>query len=189
MKPLIKPTDNAIADWLSSIHSESLTFDISSKDATKGFFEDHFRVRLGTGDQCFRQACKALCTWKMFPLSMVTLTPALPRLEEGSVLAVTFRAGPFWTVNPSRIENVESKASTERESFSIAYATLPTHVECGWEQFMVELNHDDDSVWYSINVHSRPAWWPVWLVLPYARHQQRKFRRLSGEAMLKTVQD
>ncbi|MGZ0168853.1 MAG: hypothetical protein ACKVHE_04810 [Planctomycetales bacterium] len=58
MKPLIKATDNAIADWLSSIHSESLTFDISSKDATKGFFEDHFRVRLGTGDQCFRQGAR-----------------------------------------------------------------------------------------------------------------------------------
>ena len=189
MKSLTKPTDEAINDWLSTIGSEPLTFEINSPDATAGFFEDHFCIRLGTGSDCYKRACNELRTWKMIPASMVTLTTALPRVTEGSVLAVTFRAGLLWTTNPCRIVNVTSKTSNERESFSIAYATLPTHVERGWEQFMVELNHEDDSVWYSINVYSRPEWWPVWLALPYVRYQQRRFRHLSGEAMLESVQE
>ena len=189
MKSLIRPSTEAVADWLSECSSERLTFNITSEDTTRGYFKDEFRIQLGTGPDCYRKACAALKEWKMFPSSMATLTPAVPTVEEDSPLAVTFRAGPLWTVNPCRIVDVASEDSTDRTSFSIAYATLPGHVEQGWEQFAAELCHEDDTVWYAINVYSRPKWWPVWLVLPYARYQQRKFRRLSGEAMLTAIRN
>lgn len=189
MKSLIRPSTAAVADWLSKCSSERLTFDITSEDATRGYFKDEFRIQLGTGSDCYRKACSALEKWKMFPSSMATLTPAVPTAEEGTPLAVTFRAGPLWTVNPCRIVDATTTESAEGESFSIAYATLPGHVEQGWEQFAVELRHEDDTVWYAINVYSRPKWWPVWLVLPYARYQQRRFRRLSGEAMQTAVRN
>ena len=57
----------------------------------------------------------------------------------------------------------------------------------GCEQFVVERRHEDDTVWYAIQVYSRPSWWPVWLVLPYARYQQRRFQRLSGEAIMTAI--
>lgn len=189
MKSLIKPSTAAITAWLSECRSERLTFKITSDSATRDYFNDEFRIQLGIGSDCYRQACSAIKEWKMFPSSMATLTPAVPTVEEGSPLAVTFRAGPLWTVNPCRIVDVASEDSTDRKSFSIAYATLSGHVEQGWEQFVVERRAKDDTVWYAINVYSRPRWWPVWLVLPYARYQQRKFRRLSGEAMLTAVRD
>jgi len=179
MKSLITPSTEAVADWLSECCSERLTFDINSEDATRGYFKDDFRVQLGTGPDCYRKARSALEEWKMFPSTV----------EQGSTLAVAFRAGPLWTVNPCRIVDVTTTKSAVGESFSIAYATLPGHVEQGWEQFVIERRAEDDTVWYAIHVYSRPKWWPVWLVLPYARYQQRRFRRLSGEAMLTTVRN
>ena len=187
MKSFFKPSSAAITAWLSTIQAQKPTFDIGSKDETRRHFKDHFRIQLGSGHDCYRKACQAIAEWKMFPTSMAELTPVTPAVEEGADLAVTFRAGPLWTTNPCRIVSVVNEKSTRKESFSIAYATLPGHVERGWEQFKVELNNEDDTVWYEINVYSRPKWWPVWLVLPYARNQQRRFRQLSGEAMLAAI--
>lgn len=187
MKSFFKPSSAAITAWLSTIRTQTPTFDIDSKDATRGHFKDRFRIQLGSGHDCYRKACQAIAEWKMFPTSMATLTPATPAVEEGADLAVTFHAGPLWTTNPCRIVSVVNEQSTNHESFSIAYATLPGHVEQGWEQFKVALNNEDDTVWYEINVYSRPKWRPVWLVLPYARHQQGRFRQLSGEAMLAAI--
>ena len=189
MKSLFKPSSAAITAWLSSLQTRKPTFDIGSEGATRGHFKDRFCIQLGSGQDCYQKACQGLAEWKMFPGSMATLTPAAPAVEEGTGLAVTFRAGPLWTTNPCRIVSVVNEKSTSGESFSIAYATLPGHVEQGWEQFRVAMDYEDNTVWYEINVYSRPKWWPVWLVLPYARHQQKKFRRLSGEAMLEAMNE
>ena len=70
------------------------------------------------------------------------------------------------------------------DRFGFAYGTLPGHIESGRELFLVEWNRADDSVWYSIDVFSRPAFWLIWLGYPYARWQQARFRRLSAAALL-----
>ena len=114
---------------------------------------------------------------------MATLIPESPSIEVGTILAVRFHIGPLHTINPCRIIDVNSVRNIEIESFGFSYVTLPGHIECGLEEFLVEYDYRDCSVWYSIHVYSRPEWWPVWLVLPYARYLQREFRQLSGEAM------
>ena len=189
MKSLIRPSTAAVTDWLSECRSERPTFDITSDGTTRGYFKDDFRIQLGTGADCYRHACSALKEWKMFPSTMATLIPSLPTVEQDTDLAVAYLAGPLWTVNPCRIVDVTTTKSTNGESFRITYATLPGHVEQGWEQFAVERRHEDDTIWYIIQVYSRPKWWPVWLVLPYARYQQRRFQHLSGKAIMTAIRD
>lgn len=189
MKSFRRPRDITISPWLLSLNSVRPTYETTSSNPVRGFYEDRYRVHLGTGRDCFEAACNAIRTWKMFPSQMATLIPASVPIEKGTTLAVIFSAGPLWTVNPCRITDVVCESQAERESFGLAYSTLPGHIECGREEFLVELEHADNSVWYSIHVYSRPEWWPVWLVLPYARYQQRKFRRLSGEALTAAINE
>jgi hypothetical protein len=71
--------------------------------------------------------------------------------------------------------------------YGFAYGTLPDHPERGEERFFVEWNQADDSVWYDLLAVSRPGHWLARLGYLYARYEQAKFRRLSGEAMQRTV--
>jgi uncharacterized protein (UPF0548 family) len=65
-----------------------------------------------------------------------------------------------------------------------AYGTLPGHAEDGEESWMVE-HRDDDSVWITIRVFSRPAnrwWWAVYPALRVAQeyYTRRYLRALAG---------
>ena len=62
--------------------------------------------------------------------------------------------------------------------FGFAYGTLPDHVECGEERFMIEWLADD-SVWYDILAFSRPRHPLVRLSSPLARMLQKRFARES----------
>lgn len=189
MKSFHSPSNSTIDAWLSGLHSTSPTYNSNSPENVRGFYEDHYRIRLGTGRACYETACNAIRAWRMFPSQMATLVPETVPIEEGSALAVIFRAGPLWTVNPCRITKVTNQTTPEKECFGFTYSTLPGHIECGREQFLVEQDHADNFVWYSIHVYSRPEWWPVWAVLPYARFLQRKFRRLSGETLIAAINE
>jgi len=189
MKSLRKPTDAAVLNWLETLETAHPTCEVNWSEVTSSFREDHFTIKLGSGRETYGSACRAIQTWRMFPPQMTRLVPASPAIEDGSIVSVRFRAGPLWTVNPCRIVDVIDQRLPGKNSFGFTYVTLPGHIERGREMFLVEWDHADDSVIYSIRAFSRPSWWPVWLVFPYARHQQRRFRQLSGDAMLAAVRE
>jgi uncharacterized protein (UPF0548 family) len=137
---------------------------------------------------------------------------ALPR--PGEVVAVLYRSYVFrlWMLFPARVVYAVEEAARgvrehpdriaiERESnaigrltpparlsrFGFAYGTLPDHPERGEERFIVEWNHADDSVWYDLLAFSRPCHWLARLGYPYARYEQARFRRQSGQAMQAAV--
>ena len=66
----------------------------------------------------------------------------------------------------------------ESRRFGFAYGTLPDHVECGEERFLIEWQLDD-SVWYDIFAFSRPQHPLVRLSKPLARRLQKQFARDS----------
>jgi uncharacterized protein (UPF0548 family) len=141
-----------------------------------------------------------------------TPDPLAPQ-EPGDVVAVLYRARPFclWMLFPARvvyvIDDPIEMASGVREHpdgagtsnkpdpigrltrparrarFGFAYGTLPDHPERGEERFLVEWSQADDSVWYDLLAISRPGHWLARVGYLYARYEQAKFRRLSGEAM------
>src|SRR5678816_4077636 len=104
----------------------------------------------------------------------VTIVPRGVEVKTGSVVAVKARAFGTWSLNACRVVYVID----ESRRFGFAYGTLPDHVECGEERFLIEWLLDD-SVWYDILAFSRPQHPLVKLSSPLARRLQKRFARES----------
>lgn len=151
-----------------------------------GYVLDVYRARLGTGANVFEQAREALRQWRMLRLGW--LEPCWPHaaVEEGEPIATMARVCGLWTVNVCRVVHVvDEEGPTSR--YGLAYGTLPGHVECGEEQFLVEWRKADDSVWYEVRAVSKPGGWLAWLTYPLMRRLQRRFGRDSLAAMRAAV--
>lgn len=119
----------------------------------------------------------------MFPKPWTFIAPDNTPIQEGITLAMCARVLGFWWLNSCRIVYVIDK---ERQ-FGFAYGTLPGHVECGEELFLIEMAYDG-KVDYQLKAFSTPHNWLVRLFYPIARAHQRKFARDSKAAMLRFVQ-
>ncbi len=193
---LRRPTHGAVTAFLRdqdaagqlSYAEQGATRDNATSPA--GYTLDHNRVRLGSGDTSFDAACRALRTWRMFPVPWTTIMPEAAPIRTGQTVAMLAHALGFWWLSACRIVYVIDETATEgevRRRFGFAYGTLDAHVEQGEERFSVEL-HADGSVWYDLRAFSRPRFWPVRLGKPLARRVQRRFVRESKAAMIAAVQ-
>lgn len=191
-----KPTADFVSLYLQARADEPFSYSevgVSRNSAATQLRVDTHRVPLGTGEVTFQRSRNAIKTWQMFPREMVTLYFADRPIESGTIVAVLFRAPGFWSLNPAKIvyvidDEVEHPGKRIRR-FGFAYGTLADHLECGEEQFLIEWNLEDDTVFYRLTAYSRPQHWLVWLGYPYARQQQARFRRLSGKAMQRAVKE
>ena len=183
---LRQPSEEVVRRFITS--QRDLPFSYSQVGATEtqppaGYSVDHNRIRLGEGEDTYRQAVSALRSWKQFDLGWVTIVPPQIPLDVGATVAVQAKAFGFWSLNAARIVYlIEEDGTTKR--FGFAYGTLPDHVECGEERFSVEL-HEDDSVWYDIFAFSRPQHTIVKLAFPFARSLQKRFARESLAMMVR----
>jgi uncharacterized protein (UPF0548 family) len=151
---------------------------------------DHNSVLLGTGEAAFSRGQEALARWAMFGTGFTTIAPAAPAITEGQIVGVVVRAAGLWSVSYTRIVYVlarEESADGRVVRAGFAYGTLPAHLECGEERFLVEWHRDDDTVWYDLLAFSRPQHPLVRLAYPYARRMQRRFARASLTAMQEAV--
>ncbi len=121
-----------------------------------------------------KRAVEALKNWRQFDLGWVTIVPRGVAIEVGATVAVKARAFGTWSLSASRVVYVID----EPRRFGFAYGTLPDHVECGEERFLIEWLADD-SVWYDILAFSRPRHPLVRLSSPLARLLQKRFARES----------
>jgi uncharacterized protein (UPF0548 family) len=169
---------NYLADWqtapLSFTHRQGV-----EHPPQEGFIAEEHRVRLGTGTLFYRQACRALDAWQMFP-EWTAIRPSLAPQQPGQVVAMVVKIAGLWWTNPCRI--LHRCDGPKRHGF--VYGTLPEHAECGEERFMVEILADG-SVWYEIRAFSRPRHWLAWLGFPLARWWQLRFVRDSQAAMMR----
>lgn len=175
--PLTYPS--AYGDLVDARSFESLA---PYRQAPAGFVTDHFDCELGHGTKTYHAACAAIREWQMFPQQMAEIVPANVPIEVGQIVSVLFRAGPLWTANSARILHV-FELSGPITRFGFTYGTLPGHIARGEETFLVEHNLQSGRVTYSVRAFSRPSHWIAWLGFPYLRHEQARFRRLSGESM------
>ncbi len=153
--------------------------------APAGFNLDHNRVRLGKGEAVWERVCGAVREWKMFPGPWTRISLADTPVRVGEVVAMQARAFGVWWVNACRIVYVIEETGPVRR-FGFAYGTLPAHVESGEERFSVEMGENGE-VWYDVRAFSRPRYWPVRLMKPFARRLQRRFVRDSKRAMQEAV--
>ena len=180
-----KPSDKQLQDYVE--RQRKLPFSYAevggSRDASPaGFTIDHNRVCLGHGAAVYDAACEAMRQWRMFPATWTRIYPSDTPLEPDGVVALVVSVFGLWWLNACRIVYVVN----EPGRFGFAYGTLPGHVECGEERFLIERDADD-RVWYDIRAFSRPRHPLVRLMAPLARRQQRRFVRDSQAAMLEAV--
>ena len=187
MFKITEPTDQDVAEFISS--QRNLEFTYPQVGGTNGtlpseFTIDHNQIQLGYGEATFKRAVQALKKWKQFDLGWVTVVPREVVIEVGATVAVKARAYGTWSLSASRVVYVIDHP----RCFAFAYGTLPDHVECGEERFMVAWM-GSDAVWYDILAFSRPRHPLVRLSAPFARLLQKRFARESMLRMKAVVQD
>jgi uncharacterized protein (UPF0548 family) len=183
---LRKPSELQVRAFITAQQQSSFSYSqlgiTRDASADSDFTVDHNRVQLGSGAQCFDAAIKAIRQWRMFDLGWVQLFSERTPIETGATVAVVVSHLGFWSMNACRIVYVVE----EPEKYGFAYGTLAEHAERGEERFIVEWNHDDDTVWYDLLAFSKPG--PLArLGYPYTRRMQKKFAQDSKKAMQRAV--
>lgn len=187
-----RPTKKDIDDFLRSQINEPFSYgEVGATRAgspvVPGYVVDHNRVKLGSGEEAFSRAIRALRGWRMFDLGWVEIQPPGAPVEMGETVAVLGNHYGFSSLNPCRIVYlIEDEGELRRSGF--AYGTLPGHAACGEERFTVEWDRKDDSVWYDLYAFSRPNHPLAKVGKPFVRSLQRRFARDSLQVMFRAVQ-
>ena len=177
MFKIAEPSDQDVAKFISSQRDLEFTYqEVGATNGTPpaGFKVDHNSVLMGHGEATYKRAVEALKQWRHFELGWVTIVPRGVAIEVGATVAVKARAFGTWSLSAARVVYVID----ESRRFGFAYGTLPDHVECGEERFLIEWL-EDDSVWYDIFAFSKPRHPLVRLTSPLARLLQKRFARES----------
>jgi uncharacterized protein (UPF0548 family) len=153
-----------------------------------GYDLDETIVTIGHGEVTFARAKAALAAWRHFEFNWVEMSPRAASIEHGSVVAVLIRHLGFWSLNGCRVVYGLGDR-IHGSSFGFAYGTLTNHAEQGEEMFEVSLRPDTHDVVYRIRAVSRPRAVLARLGYPVARILQARFRRDSGEAMRRAVNE
>jgi len=93
----------------------------------------------------------------------------------------------FYSLNACRIVYVVDEHGPPRR-FGFAYGTLPAHVECGEERFMIEMSADG-TVSYSLRAVSKPRLLLTRIGYPIVRRLQKRFVRDSQAAMFAAARE
>lgn len=185
-----KPSPETIQRFLAQQKKCEFTYSAvggTERTPPTGFVVDHTRVRLGDGEQVFNEAKAILTRWRHFQLGWVETSSCDVPLERGQVIGVFARVFGVWCLNACRIVSVINTATSDLHRFGFVYGTLPGHVECGEERFLVEWDQSDNSVWYDILAFSRPQHVLARIGYPVVRRLQKRFARDSAAVMQRDV--
>ena len=189
MLRLRSPSDDSIRDFLASQGKLKFSYDSVGSTAVRtpeGFVVDHTRIKIGEGERVFQAALEALKNWDQFQLGWVKVQPLAVPIQVGNSVAVVARAMGLCWINACQIIYVVNESGPVNR-FGFAYGTLPDHAATGEERFLIEWNHDDNTVWFDILAFSKPKHWLVRLGYPVVRLTQKRFGRESTNAMLRSV--
>lgn len=198
MCELRRPTVERLQRLVDEARSHSFTYDavgatrtIGCRDDDRftppaGFDFDQRRTRLGRGDALFAAASEAVGRGLAFPTGWFTVHFPPRSVVVGDVVVVSARVGRLWWSNTARVVYVVDEADERGRRRGFAYGTLPRHVECGEERFLIE-QRPDGSVWFDIAAFSRPRHPLVRLCYPWARRLQARFGREAGATLRRCV--
>lgn len=147
---------------------------------------DHHSFSLGNGRSRFERAADALFTWRHFEIPWLELHGASTPARPGQVVATLVGMRGCWLLNPCRVVYAERPDGADAVGF--AYGTLPGHVECGEERFVVSFDPETAEVTYQIAAFSRPATLLTKLGYPLARRLQRRFAWSSARALARSLE-
>jgi len=185
---LTQPPRDRICEFIESQAREPFSYPeqgATRAGAPHGYTIDHNRIEIGRGTRAFARAIEALRQWKMFDIGWLAVCWPDTPIQAGSTVAVMGRHYGFWSLNASRVVYVtDDHGAPSRYGF--AYGTLTDHAESGEERFSVELQPEDQTIWYDIYAFSRPKGLAR-AGYPFSRKLQTRFARDSKEAMRRAV--
>jgi uncharacterized protein (UPF0548 family) len=187
MFKISEPSERDVAEFIESQRNLEFTYrEVGATNTTPpaGFTVDHNRIQLGSGEETYKRAVALIKNWRQFELGWVTIVPRRVTVEVGATVAIKARAFGTWSLSASRVVYMIE----EPRRFGFAYGTLPDHVECGEERFLIEWL-PDDSVWYDILAFSKPRHPLVRMSAPLARRLQKRFTRESKLRVLEDLND
>ncbi len=184
-----RPSVEVLRHFLAAQEGYGLSYSAVGSTETSppdGFVADHTRVELGSGEVVFRAAQTALRSWRQFELDWVDVWPTNTPIRAGESVVVIGRALGLSWLNACRIARVIDEDDTVCR-FGFAYGTLPAHVECGEERFMVEWDRKTNKVLYDILAFSRPNHFLSRIGYLLVRRLQKRFGGESAAAMVRAV--
>lgn len=185
---LSRPTEARMLAFIESEKNRPYSYPevgyTNSETRVSGYNNDFNFIELGRGEAAWEAAKEAVRQWKMFPGGWACIFPDDTPIREGEVVAMSAQVLGFWWLNSCRIVYVIDN----EHQFGFAYGTLPGHVECGEELFMVEKT-PDGLVRYVLKAFSKPRFWMARIGYPLARMYQWMFVRESKRSMLSFVQN
>nr|WP_240188440.1 DUF1990 domain-containing protein [Nakamurella flavida] len=123
---------------------------------------------IGRGDAAFALAAERVMSWQVQRRTGLRIEATAATAHEGDDVLLGLGVGPLTRWLPCRV--VYTVEEPRRAGW--AYGTLPGHPEAGEERFLV-VHEPDDTVTFTVEAFSRPAWWPVRLAGPIGRAVQR----------------
>lgn len=189
MLSLRKPTPASLSRFLKAQAELGFTYDgvgATAHRPPQGYVVDRSRIQLGSGEAVFEAAKDALRGWEQFRLGWVDAWSLSTPLQPGEVVAVMGHAIGLWWLNACRIVYIVDEVGP-LSRFGFAYGTLPGHIESGEELFLLEWDHENDSVWFSILAFSRPNHFLTRLGYPLVRRNQKRFGRDAATALFRAV--
>lgn len=194
MLSLIKPSNETCEMILAIARSDDFNHShlgCLKTETPRGFNRDQCRNRLGTGQAVWDAAVESFNQWRFMPSSMVEIKNAGP-IELNRVVGVLVKVFVVWSFNPARIIEVHGSStpsSTGTSTFGFTYGTVRGHVEAGEERFLLTWDHVSNEVFYELEAVSRPKHFLAWLVYPYSRILQARFRKESCASVFDSVQE
>ncbi len=186
---LTRPDKQKIEKFVNSQRDKPFSYPevgASMGAAPAGYNVDHNRVKLGNGQETFREAITSLNNWKMFEMNWIELFPARAPIQVGVTVGVLIRHLGFWSLNASRIVYTIDESETVKR-YGFAYGTLPGHAEQGEERFTVEYYRESKNVWYDLYAFSKPRHILAKAGYPISRLLQQRFAKASLKAMKDSV--
>ncbi len=150
---------------------------------SKRYRINHHRVRLGHGEEAYLRAKEAFRQWAMFSLQWVEFCWPETTLEPGNNIAILGQVKQVWFLNVSRLVYcIDEDGPVAR--FGVGAGTLPGHVVCGEERFIIEWDKHEGGVWYELLSFSHESH-PIVSFSGDLHAAQKRFARESGGAMVK----
>ena len=158
---------------------EQLTpnFDASAKART--IEKQKVSVVVGKSHNDFLRAKELIETWRVFETPDGTPYPPKepPKLGQ-TTINVLKEFGLYFKVACRIIDVVD-----EEHRYGFTFETLPGHVECGWESFIVSLDAKSQDVVYTVESESSHRFLLLKLGAPVVHWIQRRYKQNSAKRM------
>ncbi len=188
---LHKPSEKEINEFIVAQSDVPVSYQevgaTKGHNAPDGYPINRYRKELGSGEQTYKNAVKAIEAWQMYALGWTQLCPSNAPIKKGEVVATLVRHLGFWSLNPCRIIYLIDEESGKFNRFGFGFGTLSEHSEQGEEQFIVEWDKADDSVWYELYAFAKPNGLLAKIGFLFVHYLQKRFAAESYRAMLKAV--